>query len=607
MWRGAGNAGRFRCRDVAALLVAVALSASLLSGVGPQQAAALNTVPIVYVGRVGSVVSSSSGSSAKLIVGSAGVRAGDTVIVAVLLSGAKKSGKAVTVADTAGNAYAVDRTVTDGLRDRVAVLSAHGVKPLAQGSTITVGFAPSSQFQVSADEFQGIGGVDRSAGATGSGTAFGSTATATTTFSNELLFGVVGNQSGVSPGWSTGWSSLATLTVGANHLGAATQIVNATGSYSATGTTSGTWMATITTYGPAPEAAPHAALTVSPSSGRPPLAVTADASTSTDTDATPIASYRFDFGDGAVVGPQSNALATHTYTAAGSYTIKVTATDTVGNASSSASASVVVDALTAKLTTTPSSGTAPLAVTADASASSDTDATPIASYTFDFGDGTVVGPQSGATAKHTYPGAGSFSVTVTVVDSGAFSSSATSTVAVSGTTSSSAVVVYAGYYDTHHKYNLRPKPDPWQGSVGVVFVGQPDTNSGGWDTSAVRVDNTSASSLTVTVTVNIGSKQYALWGTNSIPAGGRLVLAQMGFETFDGSDTGSAGCYGCDPSLCTTAVSHTVPVIHVTIGAVTTNYNDTAQILNTQGADKAGCPYTGTRNDESEPWQQVPA
>ena len=50
-------------------------------------------------------------------------------------------------------------------------------------------------------------------------------------------------------------------------------------------------------------------------------------------------------------------------------------------------------------------------VAADASASTDPDATGVASYTFDFGDGAVVGPQAGATAQHTYPAAGSYTLT----------------------------------------------------------------------------------------------------------------------------------------------------------------------------------------------------
>ena len=51
--------------------------------------------------------------------------------------------------------------------------------------------------------------------------------------------------------------------------------------------------------------------------------MTADASASTDTDATPIASYRFDFGDGtARSGRRPAATATHTYTLPGTYTVR---------------------------------------------------------------------------------------------------------------------------------------------------------------------------------------------------------------------------------------------------------------------------------------------
>src|SRR5207302_3103445 len=88
--------------------------------------------------------------------------------------------------------------------------------------------------------------------------------------------------------------------------------------------------------------APVARLDVSPPSGQAPLPVTADASTSTDTDATPIATYTFDFGDGsAVVGPQTSSSAQHTYSSAGTYTVKVTVADT-GGLSSSATAQVQV-------------------------------------------------------------------------------------------------------------------------------------------------------------------------------------------------------------------------------------------------------------------------
>jgi PKD repeat protein len=78
--------------------------------------------------------------------------------------------------------------------------------------------------------------------------------------------------------------------------------------------------------------APHAALVVTPSAGPAPLGVVADASGSTETGAGSIASYRFDFGDGTIVGPQPGATAPHTY-AAGSWTCAVTVTDNLGSTS----------------------------------------------------------------------------------------------------------------------------------------------------------------------------------------------------------------------------------------------------------------------------------
>ena len=185
------------------------------------------------------------------------------------------------------------------------------------------------------------------------------------------------------------------------------------------------------------DAPPAVALSVSPTSGTLPLPVTADASGSTDPDSTPIASYSFDFGDGsAVVGPQAGATASHTYSAAGTFTVTVTVKDTAGQ-SSTKTAQVTVNPgagdapPAASLTATPSTGSAPLAVSADASASTDTDQTPIASYTFDFGDGSaVVGPQAGATATHTYSAAGTYTITVTVKDTAGLSSTATAQVTI---------------------------------------------------------------------------------------------------------------------------------------------------------------------------------
>src|SRR5437762_10883610 len=172
---------------------------------------------------------------------------------------------------------------------------------------------------------------------------------------------------------------------------------------------------------------PVARLTVTPSSGTAPLTVTASGSASSDADGT-IASYRFDFGDGTVVGPQAGANAQHTF-AAGTWTVRLTVTDdkgATGTASAVVTASAPNQPPVARLTVTPSSGTAPLAVTASGSASSDADGT-IASYRFDFGDGTVVGPQAAASATHTFA-AGTWTVRLTVTDNQGATSTASAVV-----------------------------------------------------------------------------------------------------------------------------------------------------------------------------------
>src|SRR5207245_1605941 len=141
-----------------------------------------------------------------------------------------------------------------------------------------------------------------------------------------------------------------------------------------------------------------------------------------------ISSYTFDFGDTTIV-TQTTATAGHQYLAAGNYTVKVTTTDSFGLSSSATATVAVANAPpVAALTVTPSSGTAPLTVTADASASTDPDGT-LASYTFDFGDGSAVVTQSAATILHTYtsPGA-TFTVKVTATDNAGLTSTKTASV-----------------------------------------------------------------------------------------------------------------------------------------------------------------------------------
>lgn len=69
-------------------------------------------------------------------------------------------------------------------------------------------------------------------------------------------------------------------------------------------------------------------------------------------------------------------------------------------------------------------------VRADASGSSDVDLAGIASYTFDFGDGTIVGPQADPVSSHAYTTAGSYVVTVSVRDTQGLTGSARATAIV---------------------------------------------------------------------------------------------------------------------------------------------------------------------------------
>ena len=118
------------------------------------------------------------------------------------------------------------------------------------------------------------------------------------------------------------------------------------------------------------------------------------------------------------MGPQASPTASHTYTQTGTFTVQVTVTDTAGLSSTASKTVSVTDAPpVASLNISPNQPGVGQVVTADASASTDTDATPIASYTFNFGDGSaVVGPQASPTATHVYGRAAFFTVTVTVRD-----------------------------------------------------------------------------------------------------------------------------------------------------------------------------------------------
>jgi PKD repeat protein len=94
----------------------------------------------------------------------------------------------------------------------------------------------------------------------------------------------------------------------------------------------------------------------------------------------------------------------------------------------------------ARITATPSTGSAPLLVSFNGSTSTDSDGT-IASYAWNFGDGQQ---GSGATVTHSYAQPGNYTATLTVKDSGGASTSAT--VAITVTTTSTSLDAPTNFY-----------------------------------------------------------------------------------------------------------------------------------------------------------------
>ena len=156
--------------------------------------------------------------------------------------------------------------------------------------------------------------------------------------------------------------------------------------------------------------APVVAASVTPETGKIPLAVDFSSDGSSDSDGT-IDSYVWDFGDDSALSYEANPI--YTYAAPGVYTATLTVTDNDGSAST---ASLTVTRVlnvfpTAQASGTPTSGKSPLNVAFSSNGSEDSDGT-IASYAWDFGDGNS---SSEANPTHAYA-PGEYTATLTVTD-----------------------------------------------------------------------------------------------------------------------------------------------------------------------------------------------
>ncbi|PKQ22127.1 MAG: cell surface protein, partial [Actinobacteria bacterium HGW-Actinobacteria-5] len=135
------------------------------------------------------------------------------------------------------------------------------------------------------------------------------------------------------------------------------------------------------------------------------LAVNFNGSGSSDSDGT-VASYLWNFGDG---GSSTLAEPTHSYAAAGTYSVTLTVTDNEGGTDT---ATQNVTAIANQLPTASFTSVVSKQSVSFTSSASDPDGT-VASYLWDFGDG---GTSTLANPGHTYASVGTFQVSLTVTD-----------------------------------------------------------------------------------------------------------------------------------------------------------------------------------------------
>ncbi|MDO5735952.1 MAG: PKD domain-containing protein [Propionibacteriaceae bacterium] len=135
---------------------------------------------------------------------------------------------------------------------------------------------------------------------------------------------------------------------------------------------------------------------------------TMDASSSEDPDGS-ISSYTWDFGDG---GTGTGEIATHNYGGAGTFPVTLTVTDDRGATHQMTKAVQTIDIPNIAPIAEFTAAVNELGALFDASDSQDADGS-ISSYAWDFGDG---GAGTGKIATHEYAIAGTYAVTLTVVD-----------------------------------------------------------------------------------------------------------------------------------------------------------------------------------------------
>ena len=173
---------------------------------------------------------------------------------------------------------------------------------------------------------------------------------------------------------------------------------------------------------------PYQALTLTP--------VVAQGGASSDSDGT-IVSYAWTWGDGS---PDSAGVsASHAYARSGVYTVRLVVTDNAGATATATATATISNRPPTANAGGPYSAQPGVAFTASGSGSSDPDGA-IASYRWNWGDGTPDTVGASATASHTYASAGNRSIVLKVTDDEGAVATSTASVTVQAAASSDLVV-----------------------------------------------------------------------------------------------------------------------------------------------------------------------
>ena len=271
-----------------------------------------------------------------------------------------------------------------------------------------------------------------------------------------------------------------------------------------------------------------------PYAGEPGQAITFDGSASADPNDDPI-TYSWDFGDGAT---GSGVSPTHTYAAAGNYTVTLIVSDgALDSAPASTSAEIAVPPANQAPVANPGgpyAGETGVAIRFDGTTSSDPDGDAL-SYAWNFGDGTS---GTGATPTHSYAAAGVYEVTLVVNDGELDSPAAATRVEV--------VDPVAGQPDGAALYNANCAfchADPWEGPA------VDDTLPGLRRVAGARSCNIAGSIFGTSVFPNGVSEMQFLQGLTEAEI--ELLAEYLNSRDTSGEQryvTTCAGCHGNDGS-----------------------------------------------------------